>query len=97
MMRGSNIIIIIISLVRRGCSRSDPDRHLALPQEVAVHFDAAILCAVLDGVVLADALRAVDVERLHPCRSVDRTKHMHTCINDEVRMQSMDETTMSGK
>jgi hypothetical protein len=33
-----------------------------------VHLDAAILRPMLDGVVLTDALRAVDVERLHPCR-----------------------------
>ena len=68
----NNIIIIInniiISLVWRGGPGSDPDRHLALPQEVPVHLDAAVLRPMLDGVVLTDALRAVDVERLHPCR-----------------------------
>ena len=67
----NNIIIItinIISLVWRGGPGSDPDRHLALPQEVPVHLDAAILRPMLDGVVLTDAFSAIDVERLHPCR-----------------------------
>lgn len=61
-----NIMIKFISLVWCGGPGSDPDRHLALLQEVSMHLDASTLGAVLDGVVLADALRAVDVIRLHP-------------------------------
>jgi hypothetical protein len=41
---------------------------------------------VLDGVVLTDALRAVDVERLYPCK---RWKPMHKEVQLSVEVEHM--------